>query len=121
MRNYERTAGRVARRHAPPSAKALCGLVRKQPGRSIFRIRNLSMNGQEAVLFPVSLSLSVSPQEADAGAALTLKAVAECPEQYDFSGDPVLFLDANGLYVGRAQLAVVAANVCVAVLTRHGP
>src|SRR5207237_10766981 len=79
------SGGRVARQHAPPSAKALCGLVRKQPGRSIFRIRNLSMNGQEAVLFPVSLSLSISPQEADAGTALTLKAVAECPEQYDLS------------------------------------
>ena len=41
------------------------------------------MNGQEAVLFPVSLSLSISPQEVDAGAELTLKAVAECPEDYD--------------------------------------
>ena len=65
------------------------------------------MNGQEAVLFPVSLSLSISPQEADAGTALILKAVAECPEQYDLSGDPVLFLDATGHEVGRAPLAAL--------------
>src|SRR4030095_16136129 len=62
-------AGRAPPHTPPPSAKALGGLVRKQPGRSIFRIRNLSMNGQEAVLFPVSLSLSISPQGADSGAA----------------------------------------------------
>src|SRR3977135_4420452 len=107
--------------HAPPSAKALCGLVRKQPGRSIFRIRNLSMNGQEAVLFPVSLSLSISPQEADAGTALTLKAVAECPEQYDLSGDPVLFLDATGHEVGRAPLAVLEGNDFGAEITVTAP
>ncbi len=115
------SAGRVARRHAPPSAKALCGLVRKQPGRSIFRIRNLSMNGQEAVLFPVSLSLSISPQEADAGTALTLKAVAECPEQYDLSGDPVLFLDATGHEVGRAPLAALEGNDFGAEITVTAP
>src|ERR1051326_1083448 len=70
-------------------------------GRSIFRTRNLSMNGQEAVLFPVSLSLSISPQEVDAGAALTLKAVAECPEDYDLSGDQISFRDAAGREIGR--------------------
>src|SRR3954466_14416045 len=79
-------------------------------GPKHFRIRNLSMNGQEAVLFPVSLSLSISPQEVDAGAALTLKAVAECPEQYDLSSDPVLFFDAAGHEVGRAPLAALEGS-----------
>ena len=68
------------------------------------------MNGQEAVLFPVYLRLSISPQEADAGTALTLKAVAECPEQYDLSDDPVLFIDATGHEVGRAPLAALEGN-----------
>jgi hypothetical protein len=79
------------------------------------------MNGQEAVHFPVSLSLSVSPQEADAGAALTLKAVAECPEQYDLSGDPVLFLDATGHEVGRAPLAALEGNDFGAEITVTAP
>ncbi len=55
------------------------------------------MKSQEAVLFPVSLSLSISPQEADASAALTLEAVAKCPEDYDLSGDPVSFFDAAAM------------------------
>ena len=79
------------------------------------------MNGQEAVLFPVSLSLSISPQEADAGTALTLKAVAECPEQYDLSGDPVLFLDATGHEVGRAPLAALEGNDFGAEITVTAP
>jgi hypothetical protein len=79
------------------------------------------MNGQEAVLFPVSLSLSISPQEADAGTALTLKAVAECPEQYDLSGDPVLFLDATGHEVGRAPLAALEGNDFGAEITVIAP
>jgi hypothetical protein len=79
------------------------------------------MNGQEAVLFPVSLSLSISPQEADAGTALTLKAVAECPEQYDLSGDPVLFLDATGHEVGRVPLAVLEGNDFGAEITVTAP
>src|ERR1051326_1721107 len=90
-------------------------------GRSIFRTRNLSMNGQEAVLFPVSLSLSISPQEVDAGAALTLKAVAECPEQYDLSGDPVLFFDAAGHEVGRAPLAALEGSDFGAEITITAP
>src|SRR3954451_18695707 len=65
------------------------------------------MNGWEAGLFPASLSLSISPQEADAGTALTLKAVAECPGQYDLSGDPVLFLDATGHEVRTAPRAAL--------------
>ena len=65
------------------------------------------MNGQEAVLFPVSLSLSISPQEVDAGAELTLKAVAECPEDYDLSGDQISFHDAAGREIGSAPLAVL--------------
>jgi hypothetical protein len=68
------------------------------------------MTSREAVLFPVSLSLSISPQPVDAGAALTLKAVAECPEEYDLSGDPVLFLDATGHEVGSAPLAALEGN-----------
>ena len=79
------------------------------------------MNGQEAVLFPVSLSLSISPQEADAGTALTLKAVAQCPEQYDLSGDPVLFLDAAGHEVGRAPLAALEENDFGAEITVTAP
>ena len=79
------------------------------------------MNGQEAVLFPVSLSLSISPQEADAGTALTLKAVAECPEQYDLSDDPVLFLDATGHEVGRAPLAALEGNDFGAEITVTAP
>src|SRR6195256_464201 len=74
-------------------------------GPKHFRIRNLSMNGQEAVLFPVSLSLSISPQEVDAGAELTLKAVAECPEDYDLSGDQISFHDAAGREIGRGPRA----------------
>src|SRR5262245_25683920 len=65
------------------------------------------MNGQEAVLFPVSLSLSISPQEVDAGAELTLRAVAECPEDYDISGDQISFHDAAGREIGSAPLAVL--------------
>ena len=68
------------------------------------------MTSQEAVLFNVSLSLSISPQEADAGAALTLAAVAKCPEHYDLSGDPVLFFDAAGHEVGRAPLVAFEGN-----------
>src|SRR5262245_35938174 len=79
------------------------------------------MNGQEAVLFPVSLSLSISPEEVDAGAALTLKAVAECPEQYDLSGDPVLFLDAAGREVGRAPLAALEGSDFGAEITITAP
>ncbi len=79
------------------------------------------MNGQEAVIFPVSLSLSISPEEADAGTALTLKAVAECPEQYDLSGDPVLFLDATGHEVGKASLAAVEGNDFGAEITVTAP
>src|SRR6516162_5368671 len=74
-------------------------------GPKHFRIRNLSMNGQESVLFP--LSLSISPQEVDAGAELTLKAVAECPEDYDLSGDQISFHDAAGREIGSAPLAVL--------------
>ncbi|HTB41755.1 MAG TPA: hypothetical protein VK777_32020, partial [Reyranella sp.] len=65
------------------------------------------MNGRESVLFPVSLSLSISPQEVDAGAELTLKAVAECPEDYDLSGDQISFHDAAGREIGSAPLAVL--------------
>ena len=68
------------------------------------------MNGQEAVLFPVSLSLSISPQEVDAGAELTLKAVAECPEEYDLSGDQISFHDAAGREIGSAPLAALEEN-----------
>src|SRR6185436_12741510 len=73
--------------------------------QSVCKTRSQTMTSQEAVLFNVSLSLSISPQETDAGATLTLKAVAECPEQYDVSGEPVLFLDATGHEVGSAPLA----------------
>src|ERR1700760_3832227 len=79
------------------------------------------MNGQEAVLFPVSLSLSISPQEPDAGTPLTLKAVAECPEQYDLSGDPVLFLDATGHEVGGAPLAARGGSDFGAEITIPAP
>jgi hypothetical protein len=79
------------------------------------------MNDQETILFPVSLSLSISPQEADAGTALTLKAVAECPEQYDLSGDPVLFLDATGHEVGKASLAALEGNDFGAEITVTAP
>ena len=65
------------------------------------------MNGQESVLFPVSLSLSISPQQVDAGAELTLRAVAECPEDYDLSGDQISFHDAAGREIGSAPLAVL--------------
>jgi len=68
------------------------------------------MNGQKAVLFPVSPSLSISPQEADAGALLTLKAVAECPEEYDLSGDQISFHDAAGREIGSAPLAALEGN-----------
>src|SRR5712671_2486286 len=70
-------------------------------------MRTQSMPSQEAVLFPVSLSLSISPQEAYAGAALTLKAVAECPQEYDLSGDQISFHDAAGREIGSAPLAVL--------------
>src|SRR3979490_1769987 len=76
-------------------------------GPKHFRIRNLSMNGQEALLFPVSLTLSISPQEVDAGAELTLKAVAEYPEDYGVSGDPMSVHDAGGREIGSAPLAVL--------------
>src|SRR5437588_11253912 len=76
-------------------------------GPKHFRIRNLSMNGQKAVLFPVSLSLSIWPQEVDAGAELTLKAVAECPEYYDLSGDQISLHDAVGREIGSASLALL--------------
>jgi hypothetical protein len=79
------------------------------------------MNGREAVLFRVTLSLSISPQVADAGTALTLKAVAECPEQYDLSGDPVLFLDATGHEVGSAPLAALEGNDFGAEITVTAP
>jgi hypothetical protein len=79
------------------------------------------MDSREAVLFPVSLSLSISPQEVDAGASPTLKAVAQCPEQYDLSGDPVLFFDAAGHEVGRAPLAALAGNDFGAEITITAP
>src|SRR5947208_15682856 len=108
--------GHVARRHAPPSATALCGPARSNRAEA-FSDKNLSMNGQEAVLFPVSLSLSISPQEADAGAALTLKAVADCPEQYDLSGDPVWFLYAPSHDVGIAPLSAFGVyDFCAAMI-----
>src|SRR5947208_16955355 len=96
--------GHVARRHAPPSATALCGPARSNRAEA-FSDKDLSMNGQEAVLFPVSLSLSISPQEVDASAELTLKAVAECPE--DLSGDQISFHDADGREIGSAPLAAL--------------
>ena len=65
------------------------------------------MNGLRSVLFPVSLTLSISPQEVDAGAEQTLKAVAECPEDYDLSGDQISFHDAAGREIGSAPLAVL--------------
>jgi hypothetical protein len=68
------------------------------------------MTSPEAILLPVSLSLSISPRAVDAGAALTLSAVAKCPEDYDLSGDPVLFLDATGHEVGSAPLAALEGN-----------
>ncbi len=68
------------------------------------------MTSPEAVLFPVSLSLSISPEEAYAGAALTLKAVAECPEEYDLSGDQISFHDAAGREIGSAPLAALEGN-----------
>ena len=79
------------------------------------------MTSQEAVLFNVSLSLSISPQEADAGAALTLAAVAKCPEHYDLSGDPVLFFDAAGHVVGRAPLVAFEGNDFGAEITITAP
>jgi hypothetical protein len=79
------------------------------------------MTSQEAVLFNVSLSLSISPQEADAGAALTLAAVAKCPEHYDLSGDPVLFFDAAGHEVGRAPLVAFEGNDFGAEITITAP
>ena len=79
------------------------------------------MTSQEAVLFNVSLSLSISPQEADAGAALTLAAVAKCPEHYDLSGDPVLFFDAAGHEVGRAPLVAFEGNDFGAEITITTP
>ena len=80
-----------------------------------------TMTSQEAGLFPVSLSLSISPQEADAGTELTLTAVAECPEEYDLSGDPVLFLDAAGHEVGKASLAALEGNGFGAEITVAAP
>ena len=79
------------------------------------------MSGQETVRFPVSLSLSISPQEVDAGAALTLSAVAKCPEDYDLSGDPVLFFDATGHEVGKASLAALEGNDFGAEITVTAP
>ncbi len=69
------------------------------------------MTSPEAVLFPVSLSLSISPEEADAGATLTLKAVAECPEEYDLSGDQISFHDAAGREIGSASLAALEGTI----------
>src|SRR5215467_7366765 len=99
-------AGHVARRHAHCLRGRHVGSL-EATGPKHFRIRNLSMKGQEAVLFPVSLSLSISPREVDAGAELTLKAVAECSEDYDLSGDQISFHDAAGREIGSAPLAVV--------------
>lgn len=79
------------------------------------------MTSQEAVLFNISLSLSILPQEADAGATLTLKAVAECPEQYDLSGDSVLFVDATGHEIGSAPLAALEGNDFGAEITVTAP
>ncbi len=79
------------------------------------------MSSRETVLFPVSLSLSISPQDVDAGAALTLAAVVKCPEQYDLSGDPVLFFDAAGHEVGKASLAALEGNEFGAQITVTAP
>jgi hypothetical protein len=68
------------------------------------------MPSQETVLFPVSLSLSISPEDVDAGASLTLKAVAECSEEYDLSGDRISFHDAAGREIGSAPLAALEEN-----------
>jgi hypothetical protein len=73
-------------------------------------MRIQTVTNQEAVLFPVSLSLSVSPEQADAGAALILTATAECPEDYDLSDDPVLFVDAAGREIGSAPLVALEEN-----------
>src|SRR5262249_17979117 len=86
--------------------------VRDQSGKSVCETRSQTMTSQEAVLFNVSLSLSISPQEADAGAALTLAAVAKCPEHYDLSGDPVLFFDAAGHEWGRAPPGAEGEKFC---------
>lgn len=61
----------------------------------------------EVVLFPVSLDLSISPEQVDAGASLTLKAVAACPEEYDLSDEQVSFHDAAGHEIGTAPLAAL--------------
>src|SRR5262249_62047630 len=50
-----------------------------------------------------------------------LKAVAECPEQYDLSGDPVLFFDAAGHEVGRAPLVAFEGNDFGAEITITAP
>jgi hypothetical protein len=75
----------------------------------------------EAVLFPVSLSLSISPEEVDAGAAVTLKAVAECPQEYDLSGDQISFHDAAGREIGSAPLAALEGNDFGAEITVTAP
>jgi hypothetical protein len=79
------------------------------------------MTSREAVLFRVSLRLSISPEEADAGAALTLTATAECPDDFDLSDDPVLFLDGAGHELGSAPLAALEENDFRAGITITAP
>lgn len=79
------------------------------------------MPSQEAVLLPVSLSLSISPRDVDAGSKLTLEAVAECPEDYDLSGDPISFHDAAGREMGSAPLTALDGNRFGAEITLTAP
>jgi hypothetical protein len=79
------------------------------------------MNGQEAVLFPVSLSLSISPQDVDAGSLLTLSAKVQCPEEYDLSGDPISFHDATGREIRSAPLTALEGSEFVAEITVTAP
>lgn len=75
----------------------------------------------EPVLFPVSLNLSISPEQVDAGASLTLKAVAECPEEYDLSDELVSFHDAAGRQIGTAPLAALEESGFGAEITLTAP
>ena len=79
------------------------------------------MPRQEAVVFPVSLSLSISPQDVDAGAELTLKAVAECPEEFDLSDEQISFHDATGREIGSAPLAALEGKDFGAEITVTAP
>lgn len=79
------------------------------------------MSGQDVVLFPVTLSLSISPQEADAGAGVTLHAVVGCPEEYDLSGDEISFRDTAGREIGSAALTAREGNDFGAEITVAAP